>query len=165
MLLIIQCIILCIVFTLGVVPKLYKNPLNCIMSYPKEIRERVENLPEYKNKIKKYKTKHMKSKLISILVLIIIMSIIAWISGAKTFTEAFVHVFILFMAINLYDLLILDILVFCHSKKVIILGTEDMVKQYRSPNHHIKSSIIGTIIGLIIALSAGGLIILFNFYL
>lgn len=165
MVLIIECIILCGIFTLMILPSLYKNPLNCIMSYPTAIRKRVESLPKYQPSIKKYKTKHITVKLLFVLFCIIFMAIIAWLSGSRTFRDAFIHVFILFFAVNLYDLFILDIWIFCHSKRVIIPGTEDMVKDYKSPIYHIKGAIKGTLIGLIIAIASGGMIILVNLLL
>jgi hypothetical protein len=39
-------------FTLIIIPPLYKNPLGQIISYPPKIRKRVEELPEYKNNIR-----------------------------------------------------------------------------------------------------------------
>ena len=41
MVLVIECIIICILFSLGIFIPLYKNPVGQIMSYPKKIRERV----------------------------------------------------------------------------------------------------------------------------
>ena len=52
MLLILQSIIACIIFTVIMLPPLYKNLINQIMSYPKVIRKRVEELPQYANMIK-----------------------------------------------------------------------------------------------------------------
>lgn len=160
MVLIIQCIILCGLFTLMVIPPLYKNPLNCIMSYPTAIRQRVESLPKYQSTIKKYESKHITIKLLFVLLCIISMAVIAWVSGARTFIEAFIHVFILISAVNLYDLFILDIWLFCHNKRVIIEGTEDMVKEYKNPVHHIKGAIKGILIGLIVATASSGIIAL-----
>lgn len=163
MLLIVQCIILCGLFTLMVLPKLYKNPLNCIMSYPTAIRQRVESLPQYQSTIKTHETKHITFKLLFVLLTIILMAVIAWVSGSRTFIKAFTHIFILFFVINLYDLFVLDLWLFCHNKKVIIPGTEDMIKEYKDPVHHIKGAFIGTLISLAIALASSGLITLFSF--
>ena len=54
MLLVIESIVLCVLFTLAVIPPLYKNPIGQIMSYPTAIRKRVESLPEYKDSILSY---------------------------------------------------------------------------------------------------------------
>lgn len=71
------------------------------------------------------------------------------------------HVFILFSAVNLYDLLILDVIVFPNSKKVIIPGTEDMVTEYKNPAHPIKGAGKGVIISFIVAIFAGGIVEIF----
>ena len=151
--------------TLIVLPSLYKNPLNWIMSYPTAIRQRVESLPQYQPLIKDYKTKHISVKILAVVLFIILMAGIAWFSGSRTFIKAFIHIFTLFSIVNLYDLLILDIWLFCHNKRVIIPGTEHMEKEYKSPFHHIKGAVIGTLIGVFIATASSGLIELFNYFL
>ncbi|KOY67482.1 hypothetical protein AN649_02810 [Clostridium sporogenes] len=55
-------------------------------------------------------------------------------------------------------MLVLDIGIFCHSKKTRIPGTEDMDKEYRNPLHHVKGAVIGTVIGAVVALLAGGMV-------
>lgn len=164
MVLIIECIILCILFTVVVLLPLYKNPLNFILSYPTKIRQRVESLPQYQTTIKKYEAKHGMRKVLFVLLCIVFMAVLAWFSGVRTFADAFVHIFILLFVVNIYDLLILDLGFFCHSKRLIIPGTEDMVKEYKSPVHHLRGAVIGTLIGLFVALASAGLIELFNFF-
>ncbi|MCS4463704.1 hypothetical protein JTT01_03830 [Clostridium botulinum] len=88
----------------------------------------------------------------------IILAVVAYFSGAKSFSKAYIHVFTLFFAVNIYDTIVLDIGLFCHSKKTRIPGTEDMDKEYRSPWHHIKGAGIGTIIGAVVALLSGGMV-------
>lgn len=151
MLLIIECIITCIIFTVIVLSTQYKDPVKYIMSYPPEIRKRVESLPEYRNSIKGTEKKHIFKKLITVFVCITLFSAIAYFSGAKTFQRAFLHVFILFLAVNLFDVIVLDIGVFCHSKKLRIAGTEDMDKEYKNYLFHVKGGIKGLILGVVIA--------------
>ncbi len=52
MILLVECIIFSILFSLMIFIPLYKNPIGQIMSYPVEIRRRVESLPQYKDSIK-----------------------------------------------------------------------------------------------------------------
>lgn len=151
MLLLIECVVACIIFTILVLPPIYKDPMNQIMSYPTKIRKRVESLPEYKNNINKYEKKHVLRKVIAVILFVIILGFISYYSGAKTFIDAFKHTFILFAVVNLYDLIILDIGIFCHSKKSIIPGTEDMINEYKSPWHHVKGFFIGITLGIIVS--------------
>jgi len=100
MILFIECVISCAVFTLIILPSLYKDPIKHIMSYPKEIIERVENLPQYKDVIKVEKKRHLSIKLISVLIFAIVLAVVAYYSGAKNFKSAYIHVFILFYRNN-----------------------------------------------------------------
>lgn len=156
MLLAIECIIACIIFTVIILSTQYKDPVKYIMSYPQEIRKRVESLPEYKNSIKKTEKGHLIKKLITVFVCIVLLSAVAYFSGAKNFETAFLHVFTLFLAVNLFDVIVLDIGIFCHSKKLRIAGTEDMDKEYKDYLFHIKGALKGIVLGIVISsLSAG----------
>lgn len=154
----IQCIITCIIFTVIVMPPVFKNPLVQIGSYPPAIRKRVEELPQYANIIKSAEKTHIARKIIAAVVSIIILGVVAYFSGARTFLAAFYHVFILFFVVNIYDMIVLDFVVFCHSKKVIIPGTEDMIDEYKKPWHHIRGAFIGTVLGAIVALLSATLV-------
>ncbi len=62
MILAIECFIACVLFTLMILPSLYKEPIKHIMSYPTEIRKRVESLPQYKDVIQEKRKKAFNSK-------------------------------------------------------------------------------------------------------
>jgi small-conductance mechanosensitive channel len=158
MILFVECVISCAVFTLIILPSLYKDPIKHIMSYPKEIRERVENLPQYKDVIKVEEKRHLSVKLIAVLIFAIVLAVVAYYSGAKNFKSAYIHVFILFFVVNIYDMIVLDIGLFCHSKRTRIPGTEDMDKEYKNPWHHIRGAVIGIVIGTIVALLSGAIV-------
>lgn len=162
MTLLIQCIVVCVVFTLLILPPLLKNPVSCIISYPKAIRERVETLPEYKTTLSNIKKRHLIKKVVFTLLMGVLMAVVAWFSGANTFIKAFLHVFILFFSVNMYDLIVLDIGFFCHSKRVRIHGTEDMINEYQNPKHHIKGAVIGTLISFTIAIFSASLVGVFG---
>jgi uncharacterized membrane protein (DUF485 family) len=154
--------IFCVLFTLIIISAQYKNPVSQIMSYPPAIRKRVETLPEYQNTIKHDEKKQIFKKLCAVFLLVIILAFISYVSGARTFLSAFIHTFILFTVVNLYDLVVLDIIVFCHSKWVIIKGTEDMIDEYKNPGHHIIGFCKGIGIGIVVALLSGGMVELYN---
>ncbi len=154
MILLFECLVICILFSLGIMIPLYKNSVGQIMSYPKKIRERVESLPEYKDSIKKTKTTHLTIKIVSLFVFALVLCIVAYLSGAKTPFEVFRHVSIIFFVVNLYDLVIMDLLIFRNVKAFRIPGTEDMDKEYKECFHHIRGFFIGVFLGLIVALLA-----------
>ena len=162
MILLIECIIFSLLFMAMIMIPLYKNPIGQIMSYPPKIRKRVESLPEYKDTIGKIEKKHFSVKIISIFVFALILACVAYLSGAKNFVDSFKHVFCLFFFVNLYDLFIMDLIIFKNDKRLRIPGTEDMDKEYKSPVHHIKGAVIGTFLGVIVALLAAVYIEVFN---
>lgn len=165
MLLAIECMISCIIFAVIVLSTQYKDPVKYIMSYPPEIRKRVESLPAYENSIKKTEKRHILKKLIAVFVFIALLSAISYFSGAKNFQTAFLHVFILFFSVNLFDVVVLDIGVFCHSKKLRIAGTEDMDKEYKNFLFHIKGAIKGIVLGIVISLSSASIVYLVSIML
>ena len=158
MLLLIQCIVLCVIFTFLILPPQFNNPLSQIASYPPTIQKRVESLPQYKNTFKTTKKKNIIRKIMGAFLGGIILAVLAFFSGKETFGSAFIHVFILFFAVNMYDLVIFDFIIFAHCKKVVIPGTEDMVEEYRNPVHHIKGAGKGVVIGAIVSALSGGVV-------
>lgn len=163
MALLIQCVVLCVVFTVLILPPQFKNPLSQITSYPPAIRARVESLPQYKEILQATKQKNVARKIVGTLVTIIVLAFLAYCSGKTAFLSAFLHVFILFFVVNMYDLIIFDFIVFPNSKKVIIPGTEDMVKEYRNPIHHVKGACKGIVIGVVTATLAAGIVEIIDF--
>ncbi|MDR1131788.1 MAG: hypothetical protein LBL15_05165 [Oscillospiraceae bacterium] len=162
MLLLIESAVLCGLFTALILPPLYKNPLSQLMNYPAAIRARVEVLPQYRDALLRVKTKKRAQKIAFVPIAALAFAAVAYFSGKRTFGAAFVHLFSLAFVVNLYDLLVLDILIFCRDKRLRIPGTEDMARKYRNPIHHIKAAIKGTAVSVILAAPAAGLAALMN---
>jgi len=162
MILLIQCIVLCVIFTFAILPPQFKNPLSQIASYPPAIRERVASLPQYNDILDATKKKNIARKIIGTLIAVVALAFLAFFSGKTTYIQAFTHVFILFFVVNMYDLIIFDLIVFPHNKKVVIPGTEDMLKEYKNPIHHIKGACKGIIIGIIAASLAAGIVVIID---
>jgi len=158
MILFIQCVAGCLLFTLVILPAQYKDPINMIMSYPPQIIKRVEELPQYKDTIKQREKSHISKKIFGLIFFVIVLSMVAYFSGCRSFTTAFIHVFTLFIVVNVYDLIVLDWGVFCHSQKLRIPGTEDMEKEYKDYMFHVRGACIGIVLGLVVALLSGGII-------
>jgi hypothetical protein len=157
MLFLIESVVLCIVFTAIVIPAALKDPLQQLFNYPTAIRERVKSLPEYKDRIPTNKKK-LSIKITAGIIFIVFLAGIAYFSGARGFVPAFLYVFGLWMVVNWYDTIILDIVIFCHDKKFRIPGTEDMAKEYENPWYHIIAGIRGTVIGAAGSALAAGLV-------
>ena len=154
MIIIIESIILCVMFTL-MVYAISRNPIKTLYNYPPKIQERVKSLEEYKDKIPTQENKVTAKIVASILFLIIICLILRYINGYTTFIESFGYGFLLWTIVNLYDAIVLDIIWFCHDKYFVFKGTEDMVDEYHNYWFHIKGFFIGELLALIICILAG----------
>ena len=154
MIIVIESIILCAVFTLMVFA-ISREPIKTLYNYPPKIQERVKSLDEYKDKIPTQKNKLVAKLCASILFLAIICLVLRYINGYTTFTESFKYGFLLWTVVNLYDVIILDIIWFCHDKHFVFKVTEDMVNEYHNYWFHIKGFFIGEILAIIVCIFAG----------
>lgn len=159
MIFIIEEIILCIVFTLMVFV-MAKEPIKTLYNYPPKIQERVKSLEQYKDKIPTQKNKITAKLAAAVLFVIILSLILRYVNGYTTFAEGFGYGFLLWTIVNAYDAFIIDICWFCHDKRFIFEGTEDMVDEYHNYWFHIKGSLIGEVIALGVC-AAVGLVIQF----
>ena len=154
MIIIIEGIILCAIFTLSIYI-VSRQPIKTLYNYPPKIQERVKSLEEYKEILPKQKDKLYAKIVASILFLIILCVILRYINGYTTFLNSFKYGFLLWTIVNLYDVIVLDIIWFCHDKKFVFKGTEDMVEEYHNYWFHIKGFFIGEMIALVICAISG----------
>ena len=157
MIIVIESIILCALFTL-MVYIMSREPIKTLYNYPPKIQKRVMSLDEYKDKIPTRENKIVAKIFASILFLIIICVVLRYINGYTKFIESFGYGFLLWTVVNLYDAIVLDIIWFCHDKHFVFKGTEDMVKEYHNYWFHIKGFFIGETLALIICAFAGVII-------
>ena len=150
-------IILCAIFSLSVF-MISKNPINTLYNYPPKIQQRVKSLAEYKDKIPTKKNKLAIKGCALLIFLIIISIILKYGNQCTTFYESFITGFILWTIVNLWDVIILDIIWFCHDKRFVIKGAEDMTKEYHNYWFHIKGFLIGEFLAIVIC-SLSGIII------
>ena len=154
MIILIESIILCLLFT-TMVFVMSRNPIKTIYNYPPKIQERVKSIQKYEDKIPTNKNKIVIKLLASIIFLIIICIVLRYINGYTTFLDSFKYGFLLWTIVNLWDVIVLDIIWFCHDKQFVIEGTEDMVDEYHNYLFHIKGFFIGEGLALIICAIAG----------
>ena len=154
MILVIESIVLCVLFTI-MVYIMSRDPIKTLYNYPPKIQERVKSLDEYKDKIPTQKNKIFAKSLASILIVIIISFILRYVNGYTTFIEGFGYGFLLWTIVNIYDAIVMDIIWFCHDPYFVFKGTEDMVDEYHNYWFHIKGSLIGEILALVICAIVG----------
>ena len=150
----IESIVLCLVFTL-LVYLMSRDPINELYNYPPKIQERVKSLDAYKDKIPTKKNKVAAKIIASALFIAIASLVLRYVNGYTTFLQAFSYGFLLWTIVNLWDLVALDIVWFCHDPHFVFKGTEDMVSDYHDYWFHVKGFFIGEVLALIVCVVAG----------
>ena len=154
MIIIIEGIVLCALFTL-MVYIMSRNPIKTLYNYPPKIQERVMSLDEYKDQIPTKKNKVVAKVGASLLFVVILAFILRFINGYTTFLQAFGYGFLLWTIVNAYDAIVLDIIWFCHDPQFVFKGTEDMVDEYHDYWFHIKGFFIGEGLAIVVCALAG----------
>ena len=97
-------------------------------------------------------------KTAAVLLFIVVLAAVAYVSGARTFQTAFgLHLFYS-RRLTFSNALVLDIGIFCHSRKLRIPGTEDMDKAYRDYAFHIVGAVKGLALGVMLSLFLRGVV-------
>ena len=154
MIIVIESVVLCAVFTL-MVYLMSREPIKTLYNYPPKIQERVKSLDEFKDRIPTQKNKLAAKLGASFLFVVLLSLILRYGNGCTTFLQAFGTGFLLWTIVNLWDLLVLDILWFCHDPHFVFKGTEDMVGDYHDYWFHTKGFFIGEALALIVCALAG----------
>lgn len=154
MVIVVESIVLCVIFTV-MVYLMSRKPIETLYNYPPKIQERVKSIEEYKDKIPTQKNKIVAKSIASLLIIIIISLILRYINGYSTFVEGFAYGFLLWTIVNLYDVIVLDIIWFCHDQYFVFKGTEDMVEEYHNYWFHIKEFFIGEVLALVVCAVVG----------
>lgn len=155
---VIESIVLCVLFTAAILSQMNKPLETILYSYPPKIVDRVIELGLVGDKDRKTPSwvKAIKKKWPTVIVFGMIIGLFVWlVNGADTFGKGFLIGYGLWLVVDWYDAFILDIGWFCHSKKVVIPSTEDMMEDYQDYWFHIKGSLIGMVLGLPACLIAG----------
>ena len=154
MVLIIESIVLCLLFTV-MVYFMSREPIKTLFNYPPKIQERVKSLKEYQDLIPTEENKIIKKLFACLIFLIIICLVLRFINGYTTFVDSFKYGFLLWTIVNLWDVIVLDIIWFCHDKHFVFKGTEDMIDEYHNYLFHIKGFFVGEGLALVICFIAG----------
>lgn len=166
MILFIECAVLCVIFSLLVVPRVKHNPLKWAYDYPPAIQKRLKELGLVENdSLIKNKGAVIRKICFSIITAIIFSALLYFLNGAENFAAGFIDSYIIWFAVTWFDAIVMDCIWFCHDKSIIIKGTEDMVSEYHNYRYHIIASLKGSLIGLPVCAAVGGLIELINIFI
>ena len=160
MIILMESIVLCVLFTIPIWI-LRKNPIVGIHNYPTPIIERAIELgmTDETHRLRSKET-IIKKILAAVIVAGICAVIVYLVNGARSFWEGFGYTYLIWTIVDWYDAFVIDILWFCHDKKFVLPGTEDMVDAYHDYWFHIKGSFTGMLLGLPIALVVGAIVAL-----
>ena len=154
MIIAIESVVLCLVFTL-MVYFMSREPIKTLYNYPPKIRERVMSLPAYEGRIPTQRNRLAAKLTASVLFIVILSLILRYLNGCTSFLQAFGTGFLLWTIVNLWDAIVLDILWFYHDPHYVLKGTEDMVSDYHDYWFHIKGFFIGEALALVVCALAG----------
>ena len=156
MLFFMEAMVLCLLFTAMVAASVMKNPLNWISDYPPAIQKRAVELGLVPADKKRITPAELRRKAAGSLLMVVILSLlIVYVNGAKTFRQGFLWSYGLYAVVAWYDAFVVDILWFCHSRRVILPGTEDMADSYHDYWFHIRMSLLGMALGIPVCLLVG----------
>ncbi len=158
MILLLECIGLCLIFYMLIIISYKKNPLSGVHNLPIEIQKRVQELPEY-NDIKPKSIlstrKRIIKKIPALIVLLVIFAILVYLAGARNFIEGFTYSFIIWFTIKLFVVFVIDILWYSNSPNYWIKGTEDLESEYKNYKFYISSIPRSLIAGFIVSIIIG----------
>ena len=156
-----EILISCLIFIIVAGGITYFKPLSMINNYPKPIQVKAKELGLIKDEQTSNSKKTIIKKIIAFILLVVILAFVVHkYNDADTFFKGFIFSYIIWTSVNWCDALLIDCLWFCHSKRVIIPGTEGM-KEYRDYWFHIKGSLIGMLYGIPSCLLVGLFILIF----
>lgn len=155
-----ECVIACILFGVGIVGSVIKNPVFWLQEFAPEAHEKFLSLhPDYTPTDKKESLLALIVKKVAACILFaLLLLLMVCLAGARNFWQGFLFCYLIWFVVNLFDLFVLDLWVLARWKKCRLPGTEDMDEAYRSNNRkHIWDCFWGMVIGLVVALMVGGL--------
>lgn len=165
MILALEIIALCVLFSLMVIIGTRKEPLGGLHNLPKAVQERVASMPEYRDRnVRVTSTKQrILKKLPALVILAFIFCAMIYGAGARTFLQGFLYTFILWTAVKLFVTLALNCGWYAHTPSVWIKGTENMKAEYQNYKFYLSSiprsllagAVISVLVGIAITLTGG----------
>lgn len=156
MTILVECVVLCVLFTVAVVAISLKNPLAGVHNWPPAIQQRARELGLIQEEqMAGSKAVCIKKLVGALLIAAVCAGAVYFVNGARDFASGFGYSYLIWTVVNWYDAFVIDCFWVCHDKRVRIPGTEDM-KEYQDYWFHIKGSLKGQIMGLPVCLLVGG---------
>lgn len=150
-----ETMVLTILFTIAVVAG-SKNPVDTVYDMPEPIINRCLELGLIDESKKADSPQTRRKKLAAAIVIALIIAVtLFFVNHARNFLQGFLISYLIWLIIDWYDCFVIDWIWVCHSKKLIIPGTEDLVDSYKDYRFHFIGSLKGMVIGLPVCLLVG----------
>jgi len=152
--LIVECLIICLIMWLICFFSTGTDEKNLIglRSYPPEVQEIIKNNEKYKNKVKQ--TNILKVFVINLIMFAIVLFIFGIFIKSDKFKINFINILILGEVLNLFDLVVIDLLWWRNTKRIRFSEIPEKEK-YQNPKQHIDSFLRGMIMYLLVAIIDG----------
>ena len=158
----VEVVVLTLLFTIGVVAG-SKDPVDTVYDMPEPIINRCLELGLIDESKKATSPQTIKKKLCAAVIITIILALVLYfVNHADSFAQGFLVSYLIWLIIDWYDCFVIDWIWVCHSKKLIIPGTEDLVDSYKDYKFHFIGSLKGMVIGLPVCLLVGVMVQIVN---
>lgn len=154
MLLMIECIIICLIMWLICFFATGTDEKNLIglRSYPVKIQEMIKNNEKYKKKVKPKNL--IKIFITNLIMFVVILFIFGIFIKSNDFKTNFTNILVLGEVLNLFDLIVIDLLWWRNTKRIRFKDIPEK-KEYQNPKQHIDSFLRGIIMYLLVAIIDG----------
>ena len=150
-----ETVVLAVLFTIAVVAG-SKNPIDTVYDMPEPIVNRCLELGLIDESKKADSPQTRRKKLAAAIVIALVIAVtLFFVNHARNFLQGFLISYLIWLIIDWYDCFVIDWIWVCHSKKLIIPGTEDLVDSYKDYCFHFIGSLKGMVIGLPVCLLVG----------
>jgi len=152
--LIVECLIICLIMWLICFFSTGTDEKNLIglRSYPPEVQEIIKNNVKYKNKVKQ--TNILKVFVTNLIMFAIVLFIFGIFIKSDKFKINFINILILGEVLNLFDLVVIDLLWWRNTKRIRFSEIPEKEK-YQNLKQHIDSFLRGMIMYLLVAIIDG----------
>lgn len=154
MILSIECIIICAVMWLICFLNTGSDEKNLIglRSYPTEVQETIRNSEKFKDKVKP--TNLVKVFLSNLVMFVVVILVFGLFTKSDKFLTNFLNALILGEVLNLFDLVVIDLLWWRNTKRIRFSDIPEK-EAYQNPKQHVDSFLRGIIMYLLVALIDG----------
>jgi len=158
----IETLVLIVLFTIAVAAG-SKNPVDTVYDMPQPIIDRCLELGLIDESRKADSPQTRKKKLAAAIVILLVLTLVLYfVNHAADFLQGFLISYVIWLIVDWYDCFVIDWIWVCHSKKLIIPGTEDLVDSYKDYKFHFIGSLKGMVIGLPVCLLVGVMVQIVN---